>query len=73
MDDTDGLEARITELETRYTLQQDTLEQLSDVVWRQQQTIETLMKRIEALEARLRTITESMEESAIDDGPPPHY
>lgn len=73
MDDTDGLEARITELETRYTLQQDTLEQLSDVVWRQQQTIETLMKRIEALEARLRTVTESMEESAIDDGPPPHY
>ena len=65
------LERRVIELETRYTEQQALLEDLSEVLVRQQRTIDLL----EAELALLKKRTES-EPGLVDaklDEKPPHY
>lgn len=42
----DELERRLTDLQILYTLQEETLRQLSDVVYQQERAIEALAKRI---------------------------
>lgn len=71
-DDCARLAARVTELETRYTLQDDTLQKLSDVLWRQQRQIEALETRVAALERRVASL-DSSDLPAPDDEVPPHY
>lgn len=56
-----SLEARLDDLEIRYTHQQDELKALADVAWEQRQLIDRLMVRIERLEQQL---------SADEDEPP---
>ncbi len=46
----DELERRLTDLEIRYTHQEDTLRQLSDVIYGQERALEALAKRIAACE-----------------------
>ncbi len=60
---------RLVDLEVRYTLQQDQLEQLSQVIWEQQRVIERLRSRLEALEGR------DSQDGATGpvDEVPPHY
>ena len=62
-------EERITELELRYTVQQDLLQQLSDVVLRHQQELDRLRRELDLLRA-------SRDEAPLPlnpDEPPPHY
>ncbi len=47
----DELERRLTDLQIRYTHQDDTLRQLSDVIYQQERAIEALAKRIARCEA----------------------
>jgi SlyX protein len=67
-----AMEKRLMELEIRYTHQESLLQELSAVLFEQQQTIAGLETRVRELEAR---ITESGEEGAepIPNDPPPHY
>lgn len=64
------LEQRIVELEARYTEQQDMLENLSEVLIRQQRTIDRL-------EAELSQLKKRIEEPGLVDAKadekPPHY
>ena len=69
------LEARVTELEARLTLQQRLLDELSEVLWRHQREAGALMKRVDLLERRLseRPAGGGGSDEAPPDEPPPHY
>ena len=67
------LETRAVELETRLAFQEHTLQALNDVVTRQQQQIEALIRDIQALKDRLRATTPSPVGPLEDEKPPPHY
>ena len=59
---------RLTELEIRYVHQQDTLDQLSDVVASQGRLIDALRAELEAL----KRMADAPKTPPADD-PPPHY
>jgi SlyX protein len=73
MSDSDPVFARVTELETRYTLQQDLLQQLSDVVFAQQKELTALALRVSRLEGRLALVAAEADQREPQDEPPPHY
>ena len=65
------MEQRISELELRFTEQQDLVQQLSDVVYQQQ-------KALDLISAELRTMRKKLEGEpgmvdAKADEKPPHY
>ncbi|MCK6531671.1 MAG: SlyX family protein [Polyangiaceae bacterium] len=66
-------EARVVELEVRFTHQDRALSEMSDVVYRQQQLIDQLERRVKALEKRLADIGEPSTPRDITDDVPPHY
>jgi SlyX protein len=68
-----GPAARVTELEARYTLQQDLLQQLSDVLWRQRQELDLLEQRVAALERRVADVGAATDTPSRDEDLPPHY
>lgn len=68
-----GPQAHIVEIETRLAFQEHTLQSLNDVVTRQQQQIETLVREIQALKDRLRAAAPSPVGPIEDEKPPPHY
>jgi len=63
------MEERIQELEIRYTLQQDLLVQLSDVIARHEQEIARLREELD----RLREPPEQEQLPFAPDERPPHY
>jgi len=70
----DRHEPDLAELQSRFMLQQDTLDKLSEVVWRQQKDLEILARRVTTLEKRLAVARESPDAGdAPPDDPPPHY
>ena len=70
----DHHEPDLTELQSRFMLQQDTLDKLSEVVWRQQKDLEVLARRVTTLEKRLLVAHEAPDAGdAPPDDPPPHY
>mgnify|MGYP000132526915 CR=1 FL=1 len=68
-----NLEAQIIELETRLAFQEHAIQALNDVVTRQQQQIETLVREVQALKDRLRAAAPSPVGPLEDEKPPPHY
>jgi len=64
-------EARITELELKYTEQSALLQELSDVVYRQQQQLETLVAQVRELHKKLQAEPGLVD--AQDRERPPHY
>ena len=60
---------RLVELETRYTLQQDLLQQLSDVVAEQGREIQRLQQELERLKGRVSDAPPPFD----PDERPPHY
>ena len=63
------MEARLTELEIRYTHQEELLLQLSDVVADQQQQLAALRDEVKRLHER---ISSQGGDGPVDE-PPPHY
>jgi len=66
---------RLDELESRAAFQDDLIEQLNQVVARQDREILALRRRLEQLESRLRELAESAGPAAAAGGHeiPPHY
>lgn len=66
------MEQRFTELETRITFQDDTIQALNEVVTQQQQQIEQLKLQIAALKEKIESPSQSLMVEQ-DEKPPPHY
>ncbi len=64
------LTGRVAELEVRLTLQQDELDKLSEVLWRQQRELDGLVKRLKTLEERRGADADGGPQA---DEVPPHY
>lgn len=70
---TSNIEKHLEELESRFAFQEHALQALDDVVIRQQQQIEALVREVQALKDRLRTAAPSPVGPLEDEKPPPHY
>jgi SlyX protein len=62
---------RIDELESRFTLQERQLNELSDVVWAQQRQLDALQRLVGQLEQKLGSDPGLVDAKA--DEKPPHY
>lgn len=67
------MKERLTELEVRVAFQEKTLQDLNEVVTRQQREIDRLAKELEAVKSRLAGLAPSMVIPQEDEKPPPHY
>jgi SlyX protein len=67
------LKDRIEELESRIAFQDSTLEELNDVIVKQQFQIDKLEKNLEMLSAQLKNMAPSLIASEKEETPPPHY
>jgi len=67
------MEERFVDLETRLTYQERTIEELNEVVTRQQDQIDLLTEKIEAIVSHLRDGASPVAGDAADEPPPPHY
>lgn len=67
------MEERITELELRFMQQENTIQELSDTVYRQEQAIVRLERDLGILAQQLRTVAATSSGEADVDERPPHY
>ena len=63
---------KIIDIETRLAYQDDTIQQLNDVIYRQQQQIDKLEKTMQLLLERLQELMAGSAGEVIDEKPP-HY
>ena len=66
-------EAHIVDLETRLTYQEAALQELSDVIVRQQKTLDSLGAQLELLKQQMRSQAQFDVLPTSQEPPPPHY
>lgn len=66
-------EERFIDLETRIAYQENLIQELNDVVTKQQMTIDQMERTLSVLVARVRDLMEGMGEGTVIDEKPPHY
>lgn len=66
------MQEKIIDIETRMAFQDDTIQELSDVIYRQQKQIDQLEKSVQLLLDKVQDLTHS-QPGAIIDEKPPHY
>jgi len=66
-------ESRITELEIKLTFLDDTVNQLNQVVYMQQKTIDELQQRMTQLDRQLKDLQEASATGELPHEKPPHY
>lgn len=64
---------RLVDLEARLAFQERALQELNDVVVRQQRDIDRLTKEVEALRSQMRNVMPALVAPQSDETPPPHY
>lgn len=64
---------RLVELETRWSFQETTLDELNRVVAEQDRRIEALNAEVEALKGYVQTLLPLLDATDADEAPPPHY
>jgi len=62
----------IIELQTRIAFQDGTIQELSDIIARQQRTLDELKLDVEELQRQVRALTPS-DVTGEEEAPPPHY
>lgn len=67
------MEERLVELETRSMHQEQTISDLSEMIYRQELSIERLERDVRLLKEQLSIVLPSMTRSAEEEEPPPHY
>ena len=67
------MKERVTDLESRFMHHERTIQELSDIVYRQQQAIERHERELRQLRNQLRMAGPSLTKSAAEEEPPPHY
>lgn len=66
-------EARLADLESRLSFQDDTLQTLNDMVYAQQQLIDRLQLQVRELARRQQELQGQLGGGEDDEVPPPHY
>lgn len=66
-------EQRIIELELRYMQQEQTIQELNDIVCRQETTLEALRRDVVALKEQFMAMSPSVSRDPDQEEPPPHY
>lgn len=64
---------RFIELETKLAYQEDTIQQLNNVVCRQQDQIDALMQKCEILISRTEALSNKFSDGSEESEVPPHY
>jgi SlyX protein len=64
---------RLTELEVRVAFQEKTIQDLNEVVTRQQRRIDRLAQDLEAVKSRLAALAPALVIPQEEEKPPPHY
>jgi len=64
---------RLTDLESRLAFQDQTIQELNDVVTRQQGEIDRLRRELEALKVQVRSMADFPVAGRDEETPPPHY
>jgi len=72
MSDNSGLEARVSELETHAAHQEGIIQDLSDGIAKQWESIDTLTRTVELLKEQLLSLEDGVQ-AILPDKPPPHY
>jgi SlyX protein len=67
------MKERITELELRFMQQEHTIQELNDTVCRQELAIGRLEREQSLIREQLRLLAPSINCSAEEEEPPPHY
>jgi len=67
------MQDRLAELETRIAFQEQAIQELSDVVARQQAEIDRLSRANETLRLQLLELAPSLVAGRDEETPPPHY
>jgi uncharacterized coiled-coil protein SlyX len=64
---------RLSDLEVQLTHQQRQLDELNELVYSQQQTIDVLSTQLRQIKEQLQIVLPSLTKEPEDEGPPPHY
>jgi SlyX protein len=67
------MEERITELELRYMHQEITINELNETVCRQELAIARLERELGRMREQVMTMSPSINRTADEEEPPPHY
>lgn len=67
------MEKRLEDLEMKVAFQDKAILELNDVIVGQQRQIDQLKKELEAVRARLASLTPSLIASQAEETRPPHY
>ncbi len=67
------MEERVTELELRFMHQEKTIAELNDTVYRQELAIERIQRELAAMRDQFMVMTPSINRTAEEEDPPPHY
>lgn len=67
------LEERLTALEIHLMHQEATIQELNDVVIRQEQELDRISRDLELLKGQMRSLLPSITRTTDEEQPPPHY
>lgn len=67
------MEERLTALEIQITHQEHLVQELNEVVYRQQLAIDRVSSQLEEIKAQLQVVLPSMVKDEGEEEPPPHY
>jgi SlyX protein len=67
------MEERINELEMHYMQQEVTIQELNEIVCRQELILEQLRRDFATLKEQLLTMSPSVSRDSDQEEPPPHY
>ena len=66
-------EKRITELETKVAYQEHTIQELNEVIYKQQQQMDAIEIKCQHLMDRIQSLSESSPSEQPSNERPPHY
>ena len=67
------MDRRITDLEIRFMHQERTIQELNDIVCRQELAIERLERDMKQLQEQMKQLVPSLTRTAEEEEAPPHY
>ncbi len=73
MGEENSMESRLTDLEIHVMHQENTIQELNDVVMEQQRMIDLLRVEVQTLKEQLQALDPSLNRLPSEEEPPPHY